>query len=58
MLSIAIFMLLVAAVAFLSWTTRDRRLPVRCCHHAAWPPDDITARGAERDAPRGSGDPA
>ena len=61
MLALAIFILLVAAVAVLSWTTRDKRLPVRCCNPAAWPPDDITARGVERDVPdrpSGPGDPS
>jgi hypothetical protein len=51
MLALAIFILLVAAVAVLSWTTRNKRLPVRCCNPAPWPPDDITARGTERDMP-------
>ena len=37
MLALAIFILLVAAVAVLSWTTRNKRLPVRCCNPAPWP---------------------
>ena len=50
MLPLALVLLLVVTVAVLSWRTRNKRLPVRCCNPAPWPPSDITARGAEPEA--------
>ena len=46
------FIVLVLVVAAIAWHMRGRPVQITCCHHAQWPPDDITQRTEQR-APAG-----
>lgn len=49
MLTLLIFGLLIVVVLLLSFITRDKDMPVKCCNPAPWPPSDIDAHHVAAD---------